>query len=77
MAHVKQQYYGDILAYNGLLLSVCAIGYQERGVKNCEWQNPKRTRTNRDLLSTRSGVAGKRLRWFADTTPHFSIGGFD
>jgi hypothetical protein len=21
--------------------SACVIGYEERGVKNCEWQNPK------------------------------------
>jgi hypothetical protein len=28
------------------------IGYEERGVKNCEWQNPKRTRTKRSSTLT-------------------------
>jgi hypothetical protein len=28
------------------------VGYEERGVKNCERQNPKRTRTKRSSIAT-------------------------
>jgi hypothetical protein len=51
MAHVKIKFRDDVfLAYKILLLPACVIGYEELGGKNCEWQNPKRTRTNRSSI---------------------------
>jgi len=47
-----------------LFFSACVIGYEERGVKNCEWQNPKRELTiplaisPRAVRSTQEGLRG-------------------
>jgi uncharacterized protein (DUF1778 family) len=32
--------------------SACVIGYEERGVKNCEWQNPKKNKNKPKLNLT-------------------------